>query len=54
MTAMQDGPVGPLPEAGGAERAAALLRHAQSMADELQPRAEEDCRRAHRAGPDPP
>src|SRR3954454_5874556 len=43
MTAMQQGPPGPGP-AADAERAAALLRHAQRVAEELQARAEEEAR----------
>ena len=43
MTAMQQGPPGPGP-AEDTDRAAALLRHAQRVADELQSRAEEEAR----------
>src|SRR5262245_56986927 len=46
MTAMQDGPVGAAPEAPGAAHAAALLRHAQNVADELVAHAQEEAREA--------
>ena len=42
MTVESDGPVSPGPDSVGADRAAALLRHAQNVADELQARAEEE------------
>src|SRR5262249_22100392 len=42
MTVGPDGPVSPGPDPVGADRAAALLRHAQNVADELQTRAEEE------------
>ena len=48
MTAMPDGPAGPPPESAGSERAAALLRHAQNVADELHARAVEEAE-AHTA-----
>ena len=53
MTAMQDGPIGPPPEPAGSERAAALMRHAQRVADELQARAEEEAHGTRRGGAEP-
>src|SRR3954451_21608879 len=42
MTVVPDGPGSPGPDPNGADRAAALLRHAQTVAEELQARAEEE------------